>query len=83
MGGSVAGGGLGGAGGSGARGGAGSLGAAGSRGMMAGGMGGMAGGRGQGDDDKMHETPGYLITLDNGNELIGDLPLVTPPVLGQ
>lgn len=58
-------------------------GAAGSRGMMAGGMGGMAGGRGQGDDDKMHETPGYLITLDNGNELIGDLPLVTPPVLGQ
>lgn len=51
--------------------------------MMAGGMGGMAGGRGQGDDDKMHETPGYLITLDNGNELIGDLPLVTPPVLGQ
>ena len=83
LGGSVAGGGLGGAGGSGARGGAGSLGAAGSRGMMAGGMGGMAGGRGQGDDDKMHETPGYLITLDNGNELIGDLPLVTPPVLGQ
>lgn len=84
LGGSVAGGGLGGAGGSGARGGAaGSLGAAGSRGMMAGGMGGMAGGRGQGDDDKMHETPGYLITLDNGNELIGDLPMVTPPVLGQ
>ncbi|QXW04429.1 hypothetical protein [Rhodococcus globerulus] len=84
LGGSVAGGGLGSAGGSGARGGAaGSLGAAGSRGMMAGGMGGMAGGRGQGDDDKMHETPGYLITLDNGNELIGDLPMVTPPVLGQ
>ncbi|MFE4498850.1 hypothetical protein ACFRFQ_03250 [Rhodococcus sp. NPDC056743] len=80
----LGGGGLGSAGGSGARGaGAGSLGAAGSRGMMAGGMGGMAGGRGQGDDDKMHETPGYLITLDNGNELIGDLPLVTPPVLGQ
>ncbi|MGG7103345.1 hypothetical protein [Rhodococcus sp. 24CO] len=84
LGGSVAGGGLGSAGGSGARGGAaGSLGGTGSRGMMAGGMGGMAGGRGQGDDDKMHETPGYLITLDNGNELIGDLPMVTPPVLGQ
>lgn len=84
LGGSVPGGGLGSAGGSGARGGAaGSLGGAGSRGMMAGGMGGMAGGRGQGDDDKMHETPGYLITLDNGSELIGDLPMVTPPVLGQ
>lgn len=80
----MAGGGLGGAGGSGVRGGAaGSLGGAGNRGLMAGGMGGMAGGRGPGDDDKMHETPGYLITLDNGNELIGDLPMVTPPVLGE
>lgn len=46
--------------------------------------GGMAGGRGQsGSDDATHETPGYLVNIDNGNELIGDLPMVTPPVLGQ
>ncbi|MDI9917008.1 hypothetical protein [Rhodococcus sp. IEGM 1379] len=49
-----------------------------------GGMGGMAAGRGQGkDDDDTHQTPGYLINLDNGNTLIGDLPMVTPSVLGQ
>lgn len=27
-------------------------------------------------------TPGYLISIDNGNEFIGPLPKVTPPVIG-
>lgn len=50
--------------------------------MGAGMMGGGAGGaRGTGED-KEHKTPDYLITLDNGNELIGKLPLVSPPVIG-
>lgn len=45
----------------------------------------MMGGRGAGaggDDQREHKTPGYLITLDNGNELIGKMPLVSPPVIG-
>ncbi|MBJ7352141.1 MAG: hypothetical protein JHD12_16450 [Rhodococcus sp.] len=48
------------------------------------GVGGMgaAGGRGTGDNDGEHTTPGYLIDVGNGSELIGDLPLVAPPVLG-
>ncbi|MDI9929025.1 PPE domain-containing protein [Rhodococcus sp. IEGM 1354] len=48
------------------------------------GVGGMgaAGGRGTGDNDGEHATPGYLIDVGNGSELIGDLPLVAPPVLG-
>ncbi len=40
-----------------------------------------AGARGR-DDDVEHATPGYLVTVDNGNDLIGTLPLVAPPVLG-
>lgn len=49
-----------------------------------GGMGGMApaAGRGGGGDD-VHKTPGYLIDAVNGDELIGTLPLVAPPVLGE
>lgn len=51
-----------------------------------GGMGGMMGGAGArgagGDDDQEHKTPGYLVTLDNGNELIGKMPTVAPPVIG-
>ncbi|WP_370181375.1 hypothetical protein [Rhodococcus wratislaviensis] len=51
-------------------------------GPMGGGMmGGAGAGRG-GGEDKEHKTPDYLITLDNGNELIGKLPLVSPPVIG-
>ena len=51
-------------------------------GPMGGGMmGGGGAGRG-GGEDKEHKTPDYLITLDNGNELIGKLPLVSPPVIG-
>ncbi|TQF65593.1 hypothetical protein FK531_21075 [Rhodococcus spelaei] len=48
------------------------------------GMGGMghAGTRAAGEDDEEHRTPGYLVNVDNGNELIGDLPRVAPPVLG-
>ncbi|MCW2690617.1 MAG: hypothetical protein JWR37_5507 [Mycobacterium sp.] len=35
------------------------------------------------EDNGGHRTPGYLITIDNGNELIGPLPKVAPPVLGD
>ncbi|MDV6273224.1 hypothetical protein R3Q06_06910 [Rhodococcus erythropolis] len=53
------------------------------RGAM-GGVGGMAPGRGQGqDEDNVHDTPGYLVTVENGNALIGDLPMVSPAVLGE
>jgi WXG100 family type VII secretion target len=52
------------------------------RGMY--GAGGMmpGGGRSGGDHDGEHNTPGYLVTVDNGDELVGDLPLVAPPVIG-
>ncbi|OZC49471.1 hypothetical protein CH286_08005 [Rhodococcus sp. WWJCD1] len=48
------------------------------------GMGGMGAGgaRGAGDNDTDHATPGYLVDVGNGSELIGELPLVAPPVLG-
>ncbi len=49
---------------------------------MGAGMMGAPGARGGGDSDKEHKTPGYLITLDNGNELIGKFPAVAPPVIG-
>lgn len=49
-----------------------------------GGVGGMAPGRGQGqDEDNVHDTPGYLVTVENGNALVGDLPMVSPAVLGE
>ncbi|TQF65770.1 hypothetical protein FK531_20285 [Rhodococcus spelaei] len=41
-----------------------------------------AGARGRGDEDTEHKTPGYLINVDNGNEIVGSLPKVAPPVLG-
>ena len=41
---------------------------------------GRAGGHGEGDTE--HQTPSYLITVDNGNELIGKLDPVAPPVIG-
>ncbi|NLG56385.1 MAG: hypothetical protein GX542_12205 [Rhodococcus sp.] len=58
-------------------------GAAAGRGMGMGGgmMGGGAGGRG-GDKDKEHKTADYLVTLENGNELIGKMPPMAPPVIG-
>ncbi|SNT16987.1 PPE domain-containing protein [Rhodococcoides kyotonense] len=49
------------------------------------GMGAMAPGAGRGgaDGDDIHKTPGYLVDAVNGDELIGTLPLVAPPVLGE
>ncbi|QYB06352.1 hypothetical protein I1A62_18755 [Rhodococcus sp. USK10] len=41
---------------------------------------GRPGGHGEGDTE--HQTPSYLITVDNGNELIGKLDPVAPPVIG-
>ncbi|NKS79379.1 hypothetical protein GS539_28620 [Rhodococcus hoagii] len=41
-----------------------------------------AGARGRGEDDAEHKTPGYLVNVDNGSELIGNLPLAAPPVIG-
>lgn len=44
----------------------------------------MAGrGAGAGQDDTEHQTPSYLINVENGNELIGDLAPVAPPVIGE
>jgi len=54
-----------------------------SGGRGAGGMGGMGGGRGKGDDDYEHNTPSYLITQEHGSEIVGELPLVSPPVIGE
>lgn len=70
----------GGAGGTGGPGSAAAAGRAGAHGMP--GMGAMGGARGAGDNDGEHATPGYLVDVSNGSELIGDLPLVAPPVLG-
>ncbi|MBY6413408.1 hypothetical protein HQ346_17065 [Rhodococcus sp. BP-252] len=49
------------------------------------GMGAMAPGAGRSgtDGDDVHKTPGYLVDAINGDELIGTLPLVAPPVLGE
>jgi hypothetical protein len=35
------------------------------------------------DEGGSRRTPGYLISIDNGNELIGPLPKVSPPVIGR
>ncbi|MGW5270676.1 hypothetical protein ACWEQ4_18790 [Rhodococcus sp. NPDC003994] len=61
--------------------------APGSSGAAAVGRGGMYGpaammpGRG-GADDSEHRPASYLVTADNGDALVGDLPLVAPPVIG-
>ena len=34
------------------------------------------------DSGATRRIPGYLISIDNGNEFIGPLPKVTPPVIG-
>ncbi|NLG54447.1 MAG: hypothetical protein GX542_02170 [Rhodococcus sp.] len=61
----------------------GTAGVGGARPMGMGGMMGAGGARGAGgNDDTEHQTPGYLITLENGNELIGKMPTVAPPVIG-
>ncbi|MBY6539943.1 hypothetical protein HQ325_14790 [Rhodococcus sp. BP-349] len=42
----------------------------------------MPGSRAGGDQDGEHTTAGYLVTADNGDRLVGELPLVAPPVIG-
>ncbi|NUT49541.1 MAG: hypothetical protein HOV94_19870 [Saccharothrix sp.] len=69
-----------------ARGGAGATGTAGRTGSgagMPGGGGGVGAAKGQGDEDTERETPSYLINEDNGNEIVGELDLVMPPVIGE
>lgn len=44
-------------------------------------MGGGRGGGGKGDEE--HETASYLISEDNGNEIVGELPKTAPPVIGE
>jgi hypothetical protein len=64
----------------GGRGGAGAAGAAGGRGGGAP----MGGGRGaKGGEDAEHQTATYLVNEDNGSEIVGDLPLTAPPVIGE
>ncbi|MET9232167.1 PPE domain-containing protein [Lentzea sp. NPDC003310] len=58
---------------------AGAQGRAGAAGM--GGMGGH-GAKGQGEDDLEHKSADYLITEENTNEIIGDMPMVAPPTIG-
>ncbi|MEU3648740.1 hypothetical protein AB0E59_35570 [Lentzea sp. NPDC034063] len=58
---------------------AGAAGRAGGAGM--GGMGGQ-GQKGQGEDDLEHKSADYLITEENTNEIIGDMPMVAPPTIG-
>lgn len=67
-----------------ARGGAQSAGAAGRGGAGTGAMGGMGAGaaKGQGAEDIERNTPSYLINEDNGDEIVGDLGTVSPPVIG-
>ncbi|MET9627743.1 PPE domain-containing protein [Lentzea sp. NPDC006480] len=47
----------------------------------AGGMGGH-GQKGQGEDDLEHKSADYLVTEENTNEIIGDMPMVAPPTIG-
>ncbi|WP_112275631.1 hypothetical protein [Lentzea terrae] len=58
---------------------AGAAGRAGAAGM--GGMGGQ-GQKGQGEDDLEHKSADYLVTEENTNEIIGDMPMVAPPTIG-
>ncbi|MEV6244026.1 PPE domain-containing protein [Lentzea sp. NPDC051838] len=48
------------------------------------GMGGMGGHgqKGQGEDDLEHKSADYLVTEENTNEIIGDMPMVAPPTIG-
>ena len=43
---------------------------------------GMAAARARGAEDTEHTTPSYLVTVENGHALIGDIAPVAPPVLG-
>jgi hypothetical protein len=48
------------------------------------GMGGMGahGQKGEGEDDLEHKSADYLVTEENTNEIIGDMPMVAPPTIG-
>ncbi|MFS8103602.1 hypothetical protein LFM09_41415 [Lentzea alba] len=48
------------------------------------GMGGMGGqgAKGQGEEDGEHKMADYLVTEENTNEIIGDMPMVAPPTIG-
>jgi len=61
------------------RGAAGAAGRGGAAGM--GGMGGH-GQKGEGEDDLEHKSADYLVTEENTNEIIGDMPMVAPPTIG-
>ncbi|MEE4022714.1 hypothetical protein V1Y59_06475 [Gordonia sp. PKS22-38] len=41
------------------------------------------GGRGRGSNDTEHKAPHYLHTTENGSEIVGELPLVAPRVIGD
>jgi hypothetical protein len=47
------------------------------------GMGGGAGRGGRGEEDGEHRSASYLVNADNGNEIVGDLGKVAPPVIGE
>jgi hypothetical protein len=44
----------------------------------------MGGARGaKGGEDEEHSSPGYLVSEDNGSEIVGELPMTAPPVIGE
>ncbi|MGH3621460.1 MAG: hypothetical protein ACRDQ5_06675, partial [Sciscionella sp.] len=59
----------------------GAAGAAGGRGVT-GGMP-MAGRGGTKDEDQEHRTAGFLVDEEHGNEIVGDIEAVAPPVIGE
>jgi hypothetical protein len=46
-------------------------------------MGAAGAGKGAGASDDQHETADYLVTELNGSQIIGEIPDVAPPVLGE
>ncbi|MGH3435705.1 MAG: WXG100 family type VII secretion target [Sciscionella sp.] len=40
------------------------------------------GGGGKGGEDAEHSTASYLVDEDNGNQIVGELPMTAPPVIG-
>jgi hypothetical protein len=41
-----------------------------------------AGGRGGKEEDKEHSAANYLVNEHNASEIVGDMPLTPPPVIG-
>nr|WP_245555523.1 hypothetical protein [Gordonia soli] len=46
-------------------------------------MSGAGAARGAGASDEQHEVPDYLVTQDHGQQVVGEVPDVAPPVLGH